>query len=182
MGKSYIAVNNEYYRTPEFIDFISRAVSRCYFFTLSAVNRKYNADKSDNWGGNYIFNEHYMKGELVGRYSQEDIASYIKSSQANVSRYLSELEERKFIKKIGRFTSKTKILYYQVGIWEGKFDTDSYEENLWFDDIFGAYAKVAKQKRGERKPPEFNSMDDMVSSLNKDHPDYKKTLAFLLKK
>ena len=179
---SYISLNHDYFRTPEFMKFLATTKGRCFLFILAAVIRKSNMSNSKISGANYIYNEHFLRGELVGRYKQTDIAEFVNSSQANVSRYLKELEEEGFIKRIDRYNNVGKILYYQVGIWEGKLDTKSYKETLWFDEIFTAFAKIAKHKRGDRKSPEFNSLKEMVYMLNKKHPDYEKTKAEWLKK
>lgn len=174
---SHIRIENEYLRTPEFIKFLKLTKGRCFFFILAAVIRESDTSKDDSSGANYIYNEHFLKGELVGRYSQEDIAEYIMSSQGRVSRCLKELESDGMIKKIERFNNKGSALYYQVGIWEGKLNTPSYKETLWFDEIFMAYSKIAKQKRGDRRPPQFGSLKDMVHLLNKNHKDYEKLKA-----
>lgn len=172
---SHIRIKNEYLRTPEFIKFIKSAKGSVLLFVLASVIRESHESKNYTNGSNYIYNEHFLKGELVGRYRQEDMAKYLNTHQSRISRYIKELEKDGLIKTIKRYIKKGKILYYQVGVWEGKLGTDSYKETLWFDEIFTAYSNVAKQKRGEKRAAELPSLKDMVHLLNKDHEDYERT-------
>jgi hypothetical protein len=169
----FITIDNEYYRTPEFIKFGKTVRSRYLEFIIAHIVRESQFVKDDpTHGAYYIYKNHFMEGELVARFRQEDMAKYFETRQSNMSRELSKLEKEGFIKKIARCTNKAKILYYQVGTWSGKLGVeegpDKYEEHLWFDEIFGAYSKVAKQKRGEKKPHKFKSMREMVSDVEYD--------------
>ena len=167
-----VRINNDYYRTPEFIKFAKTVSSRHYEFIVAHVVRESEDCKDHNYGGYYIYKNHFMEGELVARFRQEDIAKYFGTDQGNISKSLSKLEKLNLIKKIPRYTNKAKILYYQVGTWSGRYGVkkgaDKYQEHLWFDEIFGAYAKVAKQKRGEEKSHKFKSMQEMVGDVEYD--------------
>jgi predicted transcriptional regulator len=166
-------MEHEFLRCPEFIKFLKSTSSTAYFVLLAAVTRESEVSKNKNSGANYIYNNHFVKGELVARYKQEHIAEYIFSHQSRVSRYMKELEKVGVLKRIERNVNKGKILYYQVGIWTGKLGTDSYTEHIWLDEIFKAYSEIAKQKRGERRSlAEVPSLSEMVHMLNKNHPDY----------
>lgn len=171
---SHIRIKNEYLRTPEFIKFMKSTKGTVFFFILTSVIRESDISKRRGNASNYIYNEHFLKGELVGRYRQEDMAEYLNTHQSRISRYIKMLESDGLIKTIERFISKGRILYYQVGVWEGKLGTKSYKETLWFDEIFTAYSNVAKHKRGEKRKSELPSLKDMVHLLNKDHEDYEK--------
>ena len=162
---SYIKINNDYLRTPEYIKFNKATKSTVYFFILSSVIRESENIKNHIQGANYIYNEYYIKGDLVGRYSQKDIAYYINTSQSRISKYTNELEQDGFIKTIKRQVSVGEINYYQVGVWGGVCDQDSYKETLWFDTIFTGYAEVAKQKRRESKQPKIQTMIEMVEDM-----------------
>ena len=168
----FVAINNDYYRTPEYIKFCKLVRSRYLEFIVAHLIRESEYVKDPSHGAYYIYKNHFVEGELVARFSQEDMAEYFGTSQSNMSRELTQLEKAGFIKKITRCTSKAKILYYQVGTWSGKLGEDEgpdkYEESLWYDEIFSAYAKVAKQKRGEKKSHKFKSMREMVNDVEID--------------
>jgi len=148
---SHIRIKNEYFRTPEFIEFNKRVKSTVYFFLLSAVIRESELTKDTSFGGHYIYKEHYLKGDLVCRYSQDRIAEYLQTSQPRVSRYLAQLEQDELIKILRRPTQKGMISYYQVGVWTGDIGKDSYHETLWFDTIFSALYETAKAYRDEKR-------------------------------
>jgi len=162
---SYIKINNDYLRTPEYIKFSKSTKSTAFFFILSSVIRKSVDVKSRSHGANYIYNEHYLKGELVGRYSQVDMANYLNTSQSRISVYINELEKDGFIKTIKRTISKGEINYYQVGVWDGVCNQDSYKETLWFDIIFKGYTEIAKHKRRESKNIKIHTMIEMVEDM-----------------
>ena len=168
----FVAINNDYYRTPEYIKFCKTVRSRHLEFIVAHIVRESELTKQYDHGGHYIYKNHFMKGELVARFKQEDMAKYFGTNQGNMSKSLTKLEQEGFIKKIPRYVSKGKILYYQVGTWSGKYGVEEgpnkYEETLWYDEIFGAYSKVAKQKRGEEKAYGFKSMREMVGEVEID--------------
>ncbi len=151
---SHIRIKNEYYRTPEFIRFNKAIKSTVFFFLLSAVIRESAEVKMVTHGAHYIYNAHYLKGELVSRYSQEKIAEYLGTSQPRVSKYIAELEQDGLIKVIKRKTRKGSISYYQVGEWTGKIGNESYKETLWFDTIFTWYYEDFRKKKADRRKQE----------------------------
>jgi len=162
---SYIKINQDYYRTPEFIRFNKATKSTAFFFILASIIRESEYVKDYNHGAHYIYNEHYLKGDLVGRYSQEDMAKFLNTSQSRISKYVSELEQEGFIKTIKRIVRKGEINYYQVGVWEGVCGKDSYKETLWFDIIFSGYTTIMKQKRNEYKQLKLHTMIEMVEDM-----------------
>jgi len=162
---SYIKINQDYYRTPEFIRFNKATRSTTFFFILSSIIRKSEHVKNYTHGGHYIYNKHYLKGSLVGRYSQTDMAGYLNTSQSRISKYINELEHEGFIKTIKRPISKGEINYYQVGVWDGVCGEDSYNETLWFDIVFSGYTKIMKQKRNDSKQLKIQTMIDMVEDM-----------------
>ena len=165
----FVAIDNEYYRTPEFIEFGKRVRSRHLEHLIAHIVRESQYVKDPGHGGYYIYINHYMEGELVARFRQKDMANYFSTNQGNISKSLTRLEKEGFIKKIPRYTNQAKLLYYQMGTWSGKYGVedgpDKYEERLWMDEIFSAYAKVAKQKRGEEKGHKFKTMREMVGEV-----------------
>lgn len=167
---SHIRIKNEYFRTPEFIRFIKTTKSTVYFFLLSAVIRESARIKMVVHGGHYIYKAHYLKGELVSRYSQERMAEYLGTSQPRISSYIAELEKNGLIKVIKLSTRKGVISYYQVGVWGGELGKESYHEILWFDQIFSAdYEAFQKMKAEQRKK---KAEEAMVETFGGDREAY----------
>jgi len=147
---SFIQIQNAYFRTPEYIDFMKKMKSVVYYFLLAAVIRGSDEVKNHSHPAYYIYKEHFLKKQLVGRYSQKKLAEYLKTSQSRISTNLEELEQDGMIKKISKPTKIGNILYYQFGTWEGVYGEDSYKEHIWSDEIFQKYY-VAHQKEKEEK-------------------------------
>jgi len=143
---SYVAINCDYYRTPEFIKFSKTIKSRILEFVIAHVVR------GGGKGRKYIYDNYYMKGKLVSRFSQDDIAEYFSTQQSHISTYLSQLEEMKLIRKLERYIGNTRLLYYEVGRWTGELDDkDTYKEKLYFNVCFDAMAQAAKELRKMNK-------------------------------
>jgi predicted transcriptional regulator len=168
---SYLRINTDYYRTPEFIKFDKSFDSTVYNFILSGVTRR-SPENNLFKGGNYIYNEFYLNGDLVSRYSQEDMAEYLMSSQSSISRSIKNLEEKNYIKKHKRNFKNKNILFYQVGVWEGNIKDKTYKEILWAHEIFNTLSKIAKQKRWSNNKIENSKLNNMVGLLNRDYEDY----------
>ena len=142
----YVAIENSYYRTPEFIKFSKKNISRILEFVIAHVVR------GGGRGRKYIYDNYYMKGKLVSRFSQDDMAEYFNTQQSHISTYLSQLEDMKLIRKLERFIGNTRLLYYEVGRWTGELDNkDTYKEKLYFNVFFDALAKAAKELRQMKK-------------------------------
>lgn len=168
---SHIRTKMDYYRTVEFIRFAKRVKRTMLEFVVAHVVRESEIAADPNYGGNWIYKNFYLKGMLVARFSQEDIAKYFETKQSHVSEYLSELEEDGLIIKLPIYTNVGKILYYQVGYWEGNLNKDDYEETLFFNIKFDAYSKLAKAKRRENK---IKVPESMVEMLDTSHCDYER--------
>ena len=134
---SHIRIDNNYYKIPEFIDFSKAIKSTVYFFLVSSVIRGENKAQKNN----YIYNSFYVNGKLVSRYSQKNMAKYLKTSQPRISMYIKELEKDGLIKTIHRYIGEKGFLYYQLGTWIGSIGKNSYEETFWFDTVFKKYHK-----------------------------------------
>jgi predicted transcriptional regulator len=165
---------NDWWRSKKFIKFHGSSTGRSYFFIRAAVVRLLDSSMDYSTGQNYIYKEHYLKGELVARYKQDDMAEYLMTDQSRISKNMTKLEEIGFIKKIERRFRKGRILYYQVGVWDGELDNkDSYHETMWADEIFNTWAKIAKQKRGEGKKAHVpKTLEEMTCCLDPKHPDF----------
>lgn len=151
---SFIKIEHDYMRTPEYLDFMSNKKCAVYYFLLSAVIRESKEVKNPIHKAFYIYKEHFLKGRLVARYSQKKMAEYFKTSQSQISIRLNKLEKDGLIKKIVVPTKVGNLLYYQFGVWEGTFGEDSYREILWSDVIFSGYYKARKDKEAEQRRQE----------------------------
>jgi len=178
MSESHIRIKYDYYRTPEFIDFRKQRKSLVYEFLLTSVIRGSNEVKNPIHPAFYIYKEHFLKGQLVGRYSQEKIAEYLKTKQSKVSIYLKELEQDGLIKKIIKPTKIGNILYYQFGTWEGVYGEKSYREHIWSDEIFDKYYS-AQQKMKQEKRGQENKQTAIDSLFDGDEAEYERYTAEL---
>ncbi len=168
---AHIRIEHEYYRTPEFIDYANKKKRLVYEFILQSVIRDSTEAKDFRYGGHYIYKNFFLAGKLVGRYSQDNIAKYLNTQQSHISTYIKELEKDGLIKILKPFPS---VCYYQVGIWEGELNSNTYKEILWFDVIFTALAKVAKDKRRGTEKEGVSSLERMLQILDPDSEDYEK--------
>ena len=171
---SHIRIQNEFFRTPEFIDFFKQRKSDVYYFLAAAIIRGSKEVKFYLHGGHYIYQQHFLKGQLVSRYSQKKLAKYLKTSQSRISKYLNDLEEDGFIKIIKRpINAKGTILYYQFGTWEGEYGKDSYKETLWLDEYFSQ--KYCENKETKHK----NTMDQVFTDMMEPYDDLDEFLDFI---
>ena len=69
----FVAINNDYYRTPEYIKFCKLVRSRYLEFIVAHLIRESEYVKDPSHGAYYIYKNHFVEGELVARFSQEDI-------------------------------------------------------------------------------------------------------------
>ncbi len=176
---SHIRIQNEFFRTPEFIDFFKQRKSAVYYFLLTAIIRGSEMVKNRYHGAHYIYQQHFLKGQLVSRYSQEKMAKYLKTSQGRISKYVKELANDGFIKIIERPTNaKGSILYYQLGTWEGEYGKDSYKETIWLDEYFlekyhenkeAKHTKEMDQVFTDMMEP-FSDLDEFIYFLDKIRP------------
>jgi DNA-binding HxlR family transcriptional regulator len=154
MSESHFRIKNEFFRVPEFIDFYKKRKSLVYFFLRAAIIRKSKFVEQSFHPAFYTYREHFLKKQLVSRYSQKNMELYLGTSQSAISRYLKELEEDGFIKKIVRPTRKTKILYYQFGTYEGDYGKDTYKEIIWLDEFFSKKYDDARKLTAEKNTRE----------------------------
>lgn len=176
---AHMRIDFDYYRTPEFIKFSKLARSTVLFFLISAVVRDSEEVRHPSHGGHWTYKNHFLKGRLVGRYSQKNIAKYLETSQQSVSKELKKLEEEGFIRKIEVITNNCKVLYYQVGTWSGELGGATYKENLFFDMIFRGYAEAAKAKReDERNDFDISTLEHKKENLNPDDVFYEDDMRF----
>lgn len=145
MSEAFIKTKNEFYRNPKFIEFRKSIKSMVYEFLQAAIIRGSKEVRNPMHGAFYIYKQHFLKGQLVSRYSQKKMAEYLKTSQSAISRYLKDLEEEGFIKKFTKKTQYGIACYYQMGTWEGEYGKKSYKEIIWHNSIF-SLAVLIQQK------------------------------------
>ena len=149
---AHIRIENEYWRTPEFIKFTAGNEYRVLMFLIAHIVRV--AEEDIHPAGAVRMRKNYFdKGKLCASYSMENIArifgwgSEEKPNKSHVSRIIKRLEDMGLLEKIVENTPKGRKYVYQLGYYEGLYDTDSYEEHLYFDEYFGKKAKQHKQKK-----------------------------------
>ena len=149
MSESHIRIRNDFFRNPEYIKFHKSTKGTLYCFLEANITRGSKELMNPRHGGYYIYKQHFLKHQLVCRYSQNNLAGYLQTSQSSISKYLKELEEEGFITVIKRATKIGIINYYQLGTWEGEYGKGSYTENIWLKDIFSMF--VLEQKKEKEK-------------------------------
>lgn len=162
---AHIRIENEYWRTPEFIKFTAGNEYRVLMFLIAHIVRV--AEEDIHPAGAVRMRKNYFdKGKLCASYSMENIArifgwgSEEKPNKSHVSRIIKRLEDMGLLEKIVENTPKGRKYVYQLGYYEGLYDTDSYEEHLYFDEYFGKKAKQHKQRKADAK--EMEKEEDIV--------------------
>ena len=150
MSESHIRTKNEFLRNPEYIEFDKKVKSTVYCFLQAAIVRESKQVKNYTYGAKYIYNEHFLKGRLVSRYSLKNIAKYLQTSPSSIHRSLKELEQDGFIKIIRTKTSFAMLCYYQLGNWSGTPGKKDYQELIWHDEIFSELIIDQRKKKEEK--------------------------------
>lgn len=178
---AHIRIDNRYYKLPEFIEFRQKKESMVLEFLISSAIR------GNVEGAEYIYNTFYKDHKLVARYSQEDMAKYLKTDKAVISRCTTSLHNQKLIKKIHINRYNTNLCYYQVGIWKGvpgEKDTKyGYGELLFFDKVFGALADIKSDMEYDVKyaKKEIERLEKEIKKLDKTDMWYEDDLLSLQK-
>ena len=155
MSESHLRICNNFFRTPEYIEFMKRRKSLVFYFLLSSVIRESKETKLHYHYAHYIYRKHFLKQELVSRYSQIKLGEFLQTSQSRISKNLKELESDGFIRKIVVTTPKANILYYQFGTWEGKYGTDTYKETIWAHEYFSKCYEEHLEAKVEKRQNEI---------------------------
>jgi len=168
MSESHIRIKNEFTRNPEYIKFDKRVKSTVYRFLQAHIIRESKSVKKYTFGAQYIYREYFLKGMLVSRYSQTNMAQYLQTKQPRLNRYLKELEQDGFIKIIKIKASSGPLCYYQLGTWKGKVGEPSYAENIWHDEIFSQIIQNRKDKKENEIEEQFDEVLDEIYGENFD--------------
>lgn len=170
----HIRINHSYYTTSEFAEFAKRGRKRLIFeFLLKSIIRESEAVKDRRHGAHYIYKEHFLKGRLVSRYSQDNLEKCIGIDQSNISKDVRKLEKEGLLRIIKRKTKVGIINYYQLGFWTGTLNTPSHKEILFFDTVFEHYVGLHKRRKREKeKEDRIQSLEAYKGMLNPDHFSY----------
>ena len=173
-----LRINHSYYTTPEFAEYAKRGRKRLVFeFLWKSIIRESEAVKDIRHGAHYIYKEHFLKGRLVSRYSQDNLEKFLGIDQSNISKDVRELEKEGLLRIIKRKAKVGIINYYQLGLWTGTLNTSSYKEILFFDTVFEHYVELHKQqKKEEEKEDQIKSLEAYKEMLNPDHFSYDEEL------
>ena len=171
---AHIRIKHSYYTTPEFAEYAKRGRKRLIFeFLWKSIIRESEAVKDRRHGAHYIYKEHFLKGQLVSRYSQENLEKYLGINQSNISKDVRELEKEGLLRIIKKATKVGTVNYYQFGFWTGTLNTPSYKEIFFFDTVFDHYVELHKKRKKENdKIDQILSLETYKGMLNPDHFSY----------
>ena len=169
-----LRINHSYYTTPEFAEYAKRGRKRLIFeFLWKSIIRESEAVKDRRHGAHYIYKEHFLKGQLVSRYSQKNLGKCLGIDQSNVSKDIKDLAEEGLLQIIKKNAKVGTINYYQLGFWTGTQNTPSYKEILFFDTVFEHYVGLHKRRKREKeKEDRIQSLEAYKGMLNPDHFSY----------
>lgn len=169
-----LRINHDYYKTPEFAEFAKRGRKRLVLeFLWKSIIRESEAVKDRKHGAHYIYKEHFLKGRLVSRYSQENLGNCLGIDQSNVSKDIKDLEKEGLLKIIKTNAKVGTINYYQLGFWTGTWDTPSYKEFIFFNTVFEHYVGLHKKRKKEKDEKDrIQSLEYLKGMLSPDSLGY----------
>jgi DNA-binding transcriptional ArsR family regulator len=147
---NFIQTDNRFLRTKEFIKFRLSNKSVVYDFLKAAIIRE-SKSVNLNAGIKYIYHNYFKEGKLVSRYPQNLISEYMGMSQSAISQHITALVKDGFIRVYSRKTGKGIFKYYEFGVWDGKWGTNSYKEIYYLDEYFIKAYKKEKEERDSKK-------------------------------
>lgn len=119
----------------EFNKWLSSAEARLWLI----LNTKIVRQESDSWLPNYVYENYYKNGKLATSWRLSALAKDMglaENCEATISKYLTNLTKKKFIKKHAVFVKNKKINVYELG----------YIENKKKAEILYTYTKFIKHK------------------------------------
>lgn len=148
---AHIRIDNEYTRTPEFLELAKTPALGIWIFLAGQIVRK----KGGASGGRRMYYKYLMAEKwLCSSYSVEHIAIHFrkfhKSGKPNmswVSRHTETLKKLGILKKL----QDGKRIVYQLG-----YINDEGKEILFFDEYFTPKAERAKKHRMEERLDQYN--------------------------
>lgn len=151
----HIRIENDYFRTQKFLEFIGRKESAVLLFLMAHIVR--DAKEGTSSPGAVRMRKNYFdKGMLCASYSLGDIARYFgwgsdgKPNKSNASKIIKKLENMGLLKIHDEFTPLGRKNIYQLGYCKGVYGSDKYQEFLYFDKYFGSIIQEKKQKKLEK--------------------------------
>jgi len=108
-------------RYPEYIKWRKTKEYDLFAYLHSYIIRGHKA-KTGGLGLHKFFN----KGKLVARWSQENLAKALGTSQSNISALLSSMEKKKFIKKHYIQRNQLRVCVYELGTHDFNYNEFFY--------------------------------------------------------
>jgi len=169
-----LRINHDYYATPEFAEYAKRGRKRLVLeFLWKSIIRESEPVKDRKHGAHYIYKEHFLKGRLVSRYSQENLGKCLGIDQGNVSKDIKDLAEEGLLQIIKINAKVGTINYYQLGFWTGTLNTTSYKEFIFFNTVFEHYVGLQKKREKEKdKKDRIQSLEYLKGMLSPDSLGY----------
>ena len=164
----HLREENEYWRTPEFLEFTGKTEYRLLKFLMAHIVRE---SKGPNvpTGARKMFRAYYKNGMLCASYGMNNIARYFgwfvknkktgepEPNRGYVSRLIKKLKKEGLLEIIRVPTPVGEKFVYQFGyIEKGK-------EVLFFDQVFSAKAKLHRLRKSMK--------EDKIQTVIKSKPD-----------
>ena len=164
----HLREENEYWRTPEFLEFTGKTEYRLLKFLMAHIVRE---SKGPNvpTGARKMFRAYYKNGMLCASYGMNNIARYFgwfvknkktgepEPNRGYVSRLIKKLKKEGLLEIIRVPTPVGEKFVYQLGyIEKGK-------EVLFFDQVFSAKAKLHRLRKSMK--------EDKIQTVIKSKPD-----------
>jgi len=154
---SHLREENEYWRTPEFVEFTRKSEYRVLKFLMAHIVRESKDGKAPP-GAYKIYRDFFKNGMLCAGYSLKGIADIFGwKSAGHVCDLVNNLARMKLlhIHKVPSPLGEKNI--YQFGFYDGNWGEGDYKETLFFDVYFSGMAKIQKARIADRREHESRS-------------------------
>lgn len=126
-------IKSSYMDTSEFFEFIGTPACKIYFYLLKFV-----ITGRPRWDleGINLYDKYFMNGDLVSRYSLEDLSVYMELSESVISKHIKKLNELGFVETLKLNIGKKRYNIYKLG-W-----VENGKCMLLFDEVLNKSPKA----------------------------------------
>lgn len=150
-------IPNKLLRSVSYLDWIGTAECKVWSYLVSYIIR---APMEEGSYGNFVHDYYYVKGLLVSRWNQKQMAQNMgksRNSAGQISRLTTKMANKGFLRKEYSPWNGTKTLFYIMGTHDmssQKHETIFALEELWKQEI------ERKRKKKDENPEEvFDRLD-----------------------
>lgn len=151
--ESCLIVPHKVARCKEYLKWTGTLEFKVWMYLQTYIVR----DPDMKTGALNLYKDYYLKGKLVSRWSQENLAAYLGSDQGNISKALKRMESKKIIK-----IHKRNIRSVRVNIYEFGYHNFEDRETLYAHKFF---IKMAAAERLSR----FGMSKEHIADMSKEH-------------